>query len=73
MNYAQTQRLRYIEILVDHYGQINRAVIMEYFGVSVPQATKDLKNYMKIAPDNIRYCTSKKAYLKNPEFERAFL
>lgn len=70
MKYAIEQRMRFIDFLLDHYGEINRIVIEDYFGISTPQATKDFSMYMKIAPDNMRYSVVEKKYKKNPEFKR---
>ena len=70
MKYAIEQRLRFIDFLIHQYSKANRSALVDYFGISTPQATKDFKMYMKKAPDNIRYCHSDKAYLKNPEFKR---
>ncbi len=72
MKYAIQQRLRFIDFLCHQYGSINRSALVDYFGLSVPQATKDLKEYMKIAPDNIRYSHTQKVYLSNPEFVRVW-
>jgi hypothetical protein len=73
MKYAIEQRLRLIDFLAAHYGRINRDELTDYFGISIPQATKDFKDYMKIAPDNIRYSHSLKVYVRNKEFERVWL
>lgn len=72
MKYAVEQRLLFIDFLLHQYGEVNRSALMDFYGISAPQATKDLKLYMAIAPDNARYCHSKKAYLRNPEFIRHF-
>lgn len=72
MKYAVEQRLRFIDFLAQQYGELNRSALVDYFGISVPQAAKDFKDYMKLAPDNIRYSNTKKAYLRNPEFSRVW-
>ena len=72
MRYAVEQRLRFLDFLFDHYGSANRSALEDFFGISVPQATKDFKEYMKIAPDNIRYSTTEKVYKRNPEFKRVW-
>ena len=70
MKYAIEQRLRFIDFLLEHYGAINRNALIDYFGISVPQVSKDFKDYLKLAPDNMRYSVTKKSYIKNPEFIR---
>lgn len=72
MRYAIEQRLRFIDFLADHYGEVNRKHLEDFFGISTPQATKDFKEYMKIANDNIRYSTTDKTYRRNPEFVRVW-
>ncbi len=49
------RRLEFIEFRLFWEGGINRSDITAYFGVSVPQASKDLSEYQRIAPSNIRY------------------
>ena len=70
MKSAIEQRLRFIDFLLHQYGQINRSALTDYYGISVPQATKDFKDYMRLAPDNMRYLMNEKVYKRNPEFKR---
>ena len=72
MKYAVEQRIRFIDFLLHQYGNVNRSALVDWFGISVPQATKDIKDYLKIAPDNMRYSVNLKSYLKNPEFVRVW-
>jgi hypothetical protein len=72
MKYALEQRLRLLDFIADHFGTVRREYLCDYFGISIPQATKDIKEYMRIAPDNIRYSHTLKTYVKNPEFSRVF-
>ena len=72
MSYGETQRLRLIDFLVDHYGTVRRLAVMDYFGVSQPQASADLKRYMELAPNNIKYDSSVKAYVKTEAFVRVW-
>ena len=72
MSYAQTQRLRLIDFLVDHYGTVRRTAVMDYFGVSQPQASADIKRYIELAPANIAYDKSAKAYVKSAAFQRVW-
>lgn len=72
MKYAIEQRLRFIDFLLHQYGEINRSAIMDYFGVSLPQAACDIAEYKKVAPDNITYDASAKKYLRTKRFERVW-
>jgi len=71
VNGAQLQRLRFIDFLLDHYGQFNRAVIMDYFGMSKPQASLDIQAYIQLAPGNVEYNRSRKYYERTTQYERA--
>ncbi len=66
------KRLEFIEFCLFWEGKINRSDIIERFGVSVPQASKDLSQYREEAPKNIIYDPSEKRYLASPEFKPVF-
>jgi len=72
MTYAKEQRLRLIDFLLLHYGHINRAALMDYFAISEPQASRDIADYLAIAPTNVAYNKSSKRYVVTPEFVRVF-
>lgn len=66
------RRLEFIEYRVFWEGAVNRADIMEKFGVSLPQASNDLTQYQALAPTNIRYSASEKRYVPTAEFKPIF-
>lgn len=67
------KRLEFIDFHLYWEGQINRSDIMERFDVSVPQASKDLKQYQEAAPKNLDYDHRKKKYFASRTFKPAFL
>ena len=67
------RRLEFIEFRLFWEGGINRSDIVEEFGVSVPQASKDLTLYQEQAPDNIRYDRSEKRYFASESFQPKFI
>jgi hypothetical protein len=67
------QRLEFIEFRLFWEGSINRANITEFFGVSVPQASKDLTLYQERAPGNMEYDTRAKRYVAAERFVLRFL
>ena len=67
------RRLEFIEFRLFWEGGVNRSDIVDEFGVSVPQASKDLTLYQDQAPDNIRYDRSLKKYFASEFFEPAFI
>jgi predicted DNA-binding transcriptional regulator YafY len=67
------KRLEFIEFRLFWEGGINRADIMERFGVSVPQASKDLSLYEEKAPGNLVYDRRQKRYFAASDFKPVFL
>jgi predicted DNA-binding transcriptional regulator YafY len=62
------RRLQFVDYRLFWEGQVNRADIMEKFGVSLPQASNDLTQYRELAPGNIQYDPSSKRYLRSATF-----
>lgn len=54
--------MHFIDVMLMNYGLLNRAALMDYFGISVPQASADIKAYLAAAPGNMAYDQSAKAY-----------
>lgn len=73
LNWGVERRLEFIEFRVCWEGGVNRADIAEVFGVSVPQASKDMTLYQETAPGNIIYDKSAKRYIASPDFSPMFL
>jgi hypothetical protein len=67
------QRIEFIEFRLFWEGAINRADIVDFFGVSVPQASKDLTLYQERAPGNMEYDTRGKRYVAAEKFVLRFL
>ena len=72
MKYAVEQRLKFIDFLVSHYGSINRSALVDYYGISIPQASLDLRDYMKLAPSNLIYDKVLKTYTRASTFVRVW-
>ncbi len=73
LRWGVERRLEFIEFRLFWEGGINRGDIMEFFGVSVPQASKDLSLYQELAPGNLSYDRSAKRYLASKSFRPRFL
>lgn len=69
MKWNIKQRLEFIEYRLFWEGSINRKDLIDTFGVSVPQASADIKNYKQNAPGNIYYDKRQKTYLITSKFE----
>ena len=72
LRWSQEARLRAIDAAAFWEGRVNRADLIGRFGISVPQATNDLRRYLALAPANLRYDTRQKAYLATPAFAPLF-
>lgn len=68
IRHSVQRRLEFIEFRLFWEGQINRSDIVEQFGVSVPQASGDLKRYQEWAPGFIRYDSHLKTYCPTEQF-----
>jgi hypothetical protein len=62
------QRLEFIEHRLFWEGGINRGDLIEKYGVSVPQASTDIKMYREIAPNNLEYDGVAKRYVATNTF-----
>lgn len=66
------KRLEFVDFRLYWDGRINRGDLVERFGISVPQASMDLRNYQEAAPSNVFYDKTEKAYLVADTFVPAF-
>lgn len=62
------RRLIFIELRLYWEGRINRGDLVEYFDISVPQASQDLGRYEALAPGNLHYDKTLKTYVAGPQF-----
>lgn len=73
MRWGVEKRLEFIEFRLFWENGINRSDIISQFGVSVPQASKDLAQYEREAPGNLLYDKSAKRYKASAEFKPVLL
>jgi WYL domain len=73
LRWGVEQRLEFIEFQLFWEGGLNRADITRFFGISVPQASKDLSQYQELAPNNVVYDRSEKRYFAAKNFTPRFL
>jgi hypothetical protein len=64
MNWFVEQRQIWIAEMLDIYGFINREHLEKKFRVSTPQASGDLRMYLKSNSHTVLYNTSTKRYEK---------
>ena len=73
LRWGVEQRLEFIEFRLFWEGGINRSDLTARFGVSVPQASKDLSQYQELAPENVAYNKNEKRYVPTSNFQPRFL
>lgn len=66
--WGQERRLEFIDFRLYWEGRVNRSDLIEFFGISVPQASLDLAKYQEMAPTNTIYDRTEKAYLAAENF-----
>lgn len=64
MRWAEQQRIDWIGARINQRRKINRADIMEKFGISLPQASHDLQTFIKLHPGVLKYDLKTKCYRK---------
>ena len=69
---ATQQRLQYIELMAYYTGVVTRSDVAKAFGISDAAATKDLKFYGQIAPDNLLYKHNVFGFVPSATFEEIF-
>lgn len=63
------RRLEFLEFRLFWIGHVNRGDLVEFFNISVPQASADLARYQQMAKDNIAYNKNAKAYVATEYFQ----
>jgi predicted DNA-binding transcriptional regulator YafY len=67
------RRLEFVEFRLFWEGGVNRSDLVDEFGVSVPQASKDLALYQDQAPANMVYDRREKRYFASEDFSPKFI
>lgn len=62
MRWFESQRIAWIYEMLHIYGFINREHVMKKFGVSKPQASKDLTHCLRHSSGSMVYNVSAKRY-----------
>lgn len=72
IKFATRQRLQFIEVMAYYTGSISRSMLARAYGISDPAATKDLKLYNDLAPDNLDYNPSLFSFVPTAGFDEVF-
>lgn len=68
LNYAQKQRLAYIDFKLLFIGHMTRAELVNYFGQGMSSASRDITLYKELRPNNMTYDSRDKCYYQTLEF-----
>lgn len=68
LKHSIEERFAFVEFRLFWHGRINRADLIQRFGVSPTQASQDFKLYTEVMPSNIVYDGVEKAYLCGETF-----
>lgn len=72
LNFAQKQRLTYIDFKLYFTGVMTRSEIVAHFELGMAAATRDIKLYKDLAPHNIEYNNVEKKYYITTKFKPLF-
>lgn len=72
LNYAQRQRLAYIDFKLLFVGHVTRSEIVNHFELGLSAATRDLNLYKEFAAKNLQYDNVEKRYFITPDFTPLF-
>lgn len=73
LRWGVERKLQFIEFRLFWEGHVNRADLTGQFGVSVNQASNDLRRYLKLAPGNMVYDTHGRTYRRGEKFKARYL
>jgi len=72
VKWATRQRYQYIEVMAFYTGVVTRKDVARTFGISDAAATKDLKAYGVVAPDNLIYKQNVFGFVPSGSFVEIF-
>lgn len=71
VRWGAERRLEFIDFRLQWEGTINRGELVNFFGISIQQASADLARYIELAPDNLEYDKNQKTYRARAGFQPA--
>ena len=69
--WSQKRRLEFIDFRLRWNRTVNRGDLVDFFRISIQQASADLANYAQFAPDNMEYDKSLKTYKVTNRYQPA--
>jgi len=72
INYAQRERLAFIDFCLQFVGQIARADLVNHFRTGLASCSRDLTLYKELAPNNLNLRHEDKQYYRTDDFVPVF-
>jgi hypothetical protein len=72
INYAQRERLAFIDFCLQFFGQISRADLVNHFKTGLASCSRDLTLYREVAPNNLNLKHETKQYYRTSVFSPVF-
>lgn len=69
---ARASLLEFIDYRLRWDGHINRSNLTDFFGISIPQASLDITEYTKLAPNNLEYDTRGRVYRATHSYQSIY-
>lgn len=66
------RRLAIIDLYLAFTGRVQRSDLIRHFDIGIATASRSLKEYRSLHPDNIDYSVSDRAYVSSPGFTPAY-
>jgi len=66
------RRLEFLEYRVFWEGRVNRSDLQHFFRISTPQASTDFARYRDVAPNNLVYDSTERAFVAGERFDPVF-
>jgi predicted DNA-binding transcriptional regulator YafY len=71
-NYAQRERLAFIDFCLEYFGQVTRADLSQHFQTGSASCSRDLTLYRELAPQNLSLTHTDKTYHRTEQFKPLF-
>ncbi|WP_233219363.1 WYL domain-containing protein [Photobacterium sp. GB-3] len=72
LNYAQRERLVFIDFCLEYYGVVARADLVQQFQTGLASCSRDLTLYRELAPNNAELVHQTKQYVRTDNFTPLF-
>ena len=72
LQYAQRERLAYIDYCLQYVGKVSRTSLVKHFNVGLASCSRDFKIYLSLAPNNLTLKHTDKFYYRTNEFNPLF-